>query len=376
MDRDVKLGLAVGVFLVGIVGALFLRREPDKKDGTPQLQDVQKLDQMIAEKAHGPYMTGMEEFTEKEAPAPGPKETPKPREKVNAYKVPEFFTTDDGKATHDLLSERPVSTPDPIQSEDADEMIVKPAAPPAHNRDWEVPGKTPGTATPSRIKNQPPERSQDRNDGPVALRKHVIQSGDTLSTLARQYLGSSSRYKEIYEANRQVLRNEDNLPEGTTIVIPSRTADASKSTHAPGPTADQRNQARPSAPSASAAIEGLVEEDAPIAEQPTTRSSPPARSKTATPPTTITDTDEPRQPEAPASSPPPVSRGFVPMRRSPFSAGRVPRTQVVTPQNDEPAPPPRKKATLPEIDVDTASDLQDGDNDVIPARPTSSSKRK
>ena len=33
MQRDMKVGMAVGVALIGIVGALFFRREPESKEG-------------------------------------------------------------------------------------------------------------------------------------------------------------------------------------------------------------------------------------------------------------------------------------------------------------------------------------------------------
>lgn len=51
---------------------------------------------------------------------------------------------------------------------------------------------------------------------------HLIADGDTLSNLAVRYLGSASRYLEIYEANREVLKNPDVLPIGRRLRIPPR----------------------------------------------------------------------------------------------------------------------------------------------------------
>jgi septal ring factor EnvC (AmiA/AmiB activator) len=51
-------------------------------------------------------------------------------------------------------------------------------------------------------------------------RSHVVVAGDTLSGLARDYYGSSVRWAEIYEANREQLPNERALRVGMTLVIP------------------------------------------------------------------------------------------------------------------------------------------------------------
>lgn len=50
--------------------------------------------------------------------------------------------------------------------------------------------------------------------------KVVIQSGDRLSKLARQYYGNTADWTKIYEANKNVIKNPDILPVGETIVIP------------------------------------------------------------------------------------------------------------------------------------------------------------
>ena len=49
---------------------------------------------------------------------------------------------------------------------------------------------------------------------------HKIADGDTLLKLAAQYLGSSERFLEIYELNRDVLPSPDLLPIGVTIKLP------------------------------------------------------------------------------------------------------------------------------------------------------------
>lgn len=50
--------------------------------------------------------------------------------------------------------------------------------------------------------------------------KHKIGDGDTLTSLARRYLGDGSRFQEIFAANRDRLSSADVLPIGVEIEIP------------------------------------------------------------------------------------------------------------------------------------------------------------
>jgi nucleoid-associated protein YgaU len=51
---------------------------------------------------------------------------------------------------------------------------------------------------------------------------HTVVDGDTLPTLAQRYLGSSVRANEIFDANRDVLRDPALLPIGIELKLPSR----------------------------------------------------------------------------------------------------------------------------------------------------------
>ena len=87
-------------------------------------------------------------------------------------------------------------------------------------------------------------------------RTHRVRDGDTLSMLAADYLGSSQRYLEIFEANREILKNPDLLPIGAELKIPS-------------PDAIVRQQAQ-------ATIERPM---APLAARPSPAAAPPAGMK-------------------------------------------------------------------------------------------------
>lgn len=49
---------------------------------------------------------------------------------------------------------------------------------------------------------------------------HVVVSGDTLSAIAKEYLGDASRYPEIFEANRPMLKDPDLIYVGQVLRIP------------------------------------------------------------------------------------------------------------------------------------------------------------
>ena len=53
--------------------------------------------------------------------------------------------------------------------------------------------------------------------------EHVVRKGETLTSIARDYLGDGRLAQKILEANRSLLRPED-LREGQTILIPMREA--------------------------------------------------------------------------------------------------------------------------------------------------------
>jgi len=54
----------------------------------------------------------------------------------------------------------------------------------------------------------------------AAARYHTVGTGDTLTRIAKQYYGNAGRWTDILEANRDVIRNPDNLAPGTKLRIP------------------------------------------------------------------------------------------------------------------------------------------------------------
>lgn len=223
MQQDMKTGIALGLALVGIVGALFFRREPATK-GPPALTGAAELDRQISDKPKAPYIQGLDEYPD--IPPAAPATTPKAAvtktdSKPDAYRPPAFLTKEDEAEHREFLTGRPAPAPDPIavpgrepakSTDPASRERADLRESPAHNRDWQPVGS--GGAAPTAA----PRATASDSTG--SARTHVIQPGDTLSGIAARYLGNSGRFREIYDANRKVLRSPDDLPDGATIVIP------------------------------------------------------------------------------------------------------------------------------------------------------------
>lgn len=56
----------------------------------------------------------------------------------------------------------------------------------------------------------------------VGEQQYVVQKGDNLSKIAKNLLGDANAWKQIFEANRDVLDNPDKIFPGQTLTIPPR----------------------------------------------------------------------------------------------------------------------------------------------------------
>lgn len=57
-------------------------------------------------------------------------------------------------------------------------------------------------------------------DAKPQQRVHVVAYGDTLSGISTKYYGTPKRWTEIYQANQNLIPNQNNLRLGTHLVIP------------------------------------------------------------------------------------------------------------------------------------------------------------
>ena len=91
-------------------------------------------------------------------------------------------------------------------------------APPAQETQLEAPERplTPLSQELSPLRNTPVETRQKIKTNLL----HIVRSGETLSGIAQDYLGSSRHWRRLLEANRQVLSDPNKIRPGMKIVIP------------------------------------------------------------------------------------------------------------------------------------------------------------
>ena len=58
-----------------------------------------------------------------------------------------------------------------------------------------------------------PVRSQES-------KTYTVQKGDTLSKIANQFLGNANKWNEIYEANKDTIKDPDMIHPGQELKIP------------------------------------------------------------------------------------------------------------------------------------------------------------
>lgn len=66
----------------------------------------------------------------------------------------------------------------------------------------------------------PAAQAQPRTPEPEETRFHQVQSGDTLSKIAKQYYGEAGKYMQIFEANKPMLSDPDKIYPGQVLRVP------------------------------------------------------------------------------------------------------------------------------------------------------------
>ncbi len=51
---------------------------------------------------------------------------------------------------------------------------------------------------------------------------HTVETGDTLSKIAKQHYGNANKYNEIFEANKPMLKDPDKIYPGQVLRIPAQ----------------------------------------------------------------------------------------------------------------------------------------------------------
>ena len=71
------------------------------------------------------------------------------------------------------------------------------------------------------IKVRPGAQQPAHQPGPASgTRTHTVQAGDTLSAIAKRYLGDANAYMDIFNVNRDQLSDPDKIKPGQVLKLP------------------------------------------------------------------------------------------------------------------------------------------------------------
>lgn len=213
MERDIKVGLVLGIILVALIAVLFFRRSPRPEQELALLEQVD----------------------------PRPDELPVVRTRAEPYRVPPEYL-------RSILGSRLASARKPGQESEADSRDeTEPESPPTVgdplHRPVEGGLSTENTATvsaPTPLAQLTPPPSPELLARPVPGRRYVTRKGDTLASIARRAYGKETLYRLIYEANKDRLADPAELPLGLELYIPEAPEEAATPTVASGTAGDSQ----------------------------------------------------------------------------------------------------------------------------------------
>jgi hypothetical protein len=192
MRHDAKLGLALGMLVIGFAIAFCFPRQPDRTTWSTPKIPVPITDpalEFLPVRAYqsAPATTGSGESPAQSRVAPVP-QTPLPT---------------------------PAQT---LAGTVAFAMPIIPA-PPAPNPQQSLTPQGDSVPAPARVETPPKEPKR-----PVP-QIYTVQPGDTLSAIAIRVLGDGQRYLEIYETNKDRLATPHDLKIGLELRMPAPRAD-------------------------------------------------------------------------------------------------------------------------------------------------------
>ena len=204
MHRDIKIGLILGVLLVALVAALFFRRER-VEDLVPlalsdaALQSASPVVPLEREQGESNSDTVVTDALE---PVPGSDFEGKSEDAFD------IIPLDEPGMDPAAITPNVSSVPLDYRSGDTELPVPQNTA-----QSGIIPEPSSDTGSPVST------ASRDRQ------RRHRVVSGDSLWSIAEEYLGDGSRASDIYDANRSVLRDPDIIPSGINLVIPVAKSD-------------------------------------------------------------------------------------------------------------------------------------------------------
>ncbi len=285
MHPDKKVGLALGILLIGITGAFFFRNEaPTDEAPASQLITAESLDRRIDRSGSAPYAAA--DSVRDDAVQQALPDVPDVNASEIVPQIPDMAEFGASQTLPDPLRPAdatdilaPLPRPDSIEGIGSDDSLSTPAVgDEAESGIRSLTSLPPGKAEAAAngAENEQQAESTTVGNTPTAtkvLRTHTVVAGDNLSRLAQQYLGSHARYLELYEANRDILKSPDALRVGMQLKIPARDSKSASQQSTPTRTSAKPTETEATAPRISQKPDGpafVKPEKSPVVPRPRT----------------------------------------------------------------------------------------------------------
>jgi nucleoid-associated protein YgaU len=393
MGRDKVLGLSLAILLIGFAGAFCFRNEPLVQNGL-KLAKAKILDEGIAQRSGPkPYLSDP-----KSDPAPPNKpavtlggieaidtpESPKMAQRSDRNDMPTIEAQPKSSSKtpklprarieHLVSEQKQQSMPEPVSTEPGPtagldqplQLTIRPNSPAFASPDslleesgtWQhrpeghdgCPAMT-GTEHDNSTLSDDSQtddgsRAQDLRQDNSAI-TYRVRRGDTLTKIAQHFLGDNNRYREIFEANRDLIPSVNaRLKVGMTLQIPGDRARSKRSTTT---TTSKSKSTRSN--------DAVGESTRPreVLARPASRSKVlPTRQRTAEDPAKSPSADEPQESMGPPR--------FVPVSKAPFLRGDGSSSSINSRSRDLSQRPPAVEG-----DKDHRSESNSSDKDQTPS---------
>ena len=223
MHQDQRIGLALGVLLVGACAAFFFRYETRVLPSAPRLQHARELDERIAERSTRPYMKGIEAIEvadRRRSRASGDQEQSaqdaSPEQNATYSWNPLTMFTRKGASEN---SAREPKRSGKTLTVESDIQEFAPIAVPSHPEYVNTnagDNKSPGNSNQS----IPEDFKLNPSAGEAVGRTYIVQKGESLSSIAAKLLGDRSRFQELFDANQDQLSDPNDVKVGMELHIP------------------------------------------------------------------------------------------------------------------------------------------------------------
>jgi hypothetical protein len=266
MHPDRKIGFALGILLIGIVGALFFRNEPLLVDDVPSVRREKLLNEQLRERDIAVYLDDSVDSATADRHAKTVPGDPEPN-----WTMPDLLRDLDSRnddvplpvgSTAGIRSRKTASAsenddlkdgfrkalpdgPDESESGDASEVLssddrselpLLPGMTRSSRRNHRSGGISKDSVTKSETDSSASDLKTEKevssetdvaeNDSEpsvptdVEFDEYTVQYGDTLSGISERKLGTPVRFQEIYDLNRDRISTPDRLKVGESLRIP------------------------------------------------------------------------------------------------------------------------------------------------------------